>query len=443
MKTHTHSEKRLSGNGKRPAEEPAHRAPDGHTSQGPVWPDWPVHTRTTEERLLTALRSGRWAVSGAYTGEPSFEQSFAEAFAAFTGTTYAVPTCNGSAALTITLEALGVGAGDEVLVPGLTWVACASSVLRVGAVPVLVDVEPDTLCMSVAAAEAAITERTRAVMVVHLYGSAVDLDGFTALTRKHGLGLLEDCSHVHGASWDGRRLGSFGDAAAFSLQQTKLLTSGEGGVAVTSDPGIHDRLYRKRVDGRGRREGTPLGELELQELPGVQGYNYCMSEFNAAVALDGLGRLDEENARRRASMRRLEELLADIDGVAPLARPPALDQDAAYQFCLRLDPAVFGHGAKNEVAAVLSGLLDVHVEPIDSALNDNVLYQPLTSGWIRPAAGPRRARDLDPSRFTLPVAEAAGENAVVLPHRMFLAPPERMDLIATAVAKARAQLSRA
>ncbi|MGW1076172.1 DegT/DnrJ/EryC1/StrS family aminotransferase [Streptomyces sp. NPDC002537] len=430
LKTQAQSEGHLSHGGKQSPEEPA-------------WPTWPTFTATTEERLLTALRSGRWAVSGAYTGTPSFEQAFADAFAAFTGTAYAVPTCNGSAALTITLEALGVGAGDEVLVPGLTWVACASSVLRVGAVPVLVDVEPDTLCMSVAAAEAALTERTRAIMVVHLYGSAADLDGFTALSRRHGVALLEDCSHVHGATWRGRRLGAFGDAAAFSLQQTKLLTSGEGGVAVTSDPEIHNRLYRKRVDGRRRREGAPLGELELEELPGVQGYNYCMSEFNAAVVLDGLARLDEENARRRVSMRRLDELLADIDGVTPLARPAALTEDAAYQYCVRLDPAVFGHGAKNAVAAVMSQHLGVHVEPIDSALSDNVLYQPLASGWTRPAVDPRRARELDPSRFSLPVAEVEGENAVVLPHRMFLAPPERMDLIATAVEKARAQLSRA
>ncbi|AZQ74428.1 DegT/DnrJ/EryC1/StrS family aminotransferase [Streptomyces luteoverticillatus] len=404
------------------------------------WPAWPRYTPQTEERLLAALRSGRWTVSGAYTGERSFEESFARAFAEYLGAAHAVPTCNGSAALTVALEALDVGPGDEVLVPGITWVACASSVLRVGATPVLVDVDPDTLCMSVAAAEAALTPRTKVVMAVHLYGSAVDLDAMGVLTRRHGLALLEDCSHVHGATWDGRRLGSFGDAAAFSLQQTKLLTSGEGGVAVTSDPEIHSRLYRKRADGRRHRTGTPPGELELEELPGVQGYNYCMSEFNAAVALDGLGRLDEENDRRRASMRRLEELIKDIEGVYPLVRPASLTAEAAYQFCVRLRPEVFGHGAKHKVAALLSQQLGAHIEPIDSALNRNDLYQPLSSGWIRAGTDPRRARELDPARFELPVAEAAGENAVVLPHWMFLAPPERMELVAAALETARTRL---
>ncbi|GAA2253873.1 hypothetical protein GCM10010232_48400 [Streptomyces amakusaensis] len=402
------------------------------------WPAWPTHTARTERHLLAALRSGRWAVSGAHTGGESYEQAFATAFADFLGVSHAVPTCNGSAALTIALEALGVRAGDEVLIPGLTWVACASTVLRVGAVPVLVDVDPDTLCMSAAAAEAAITPRTRAVMAVHLFGSAVDLDAMTALTRRHDLALLEDCSHVHGATWRGARLGSFGDAAAFSLQQTKLLTCGEGGVAVTSDPAVHDLLYRKRVDGRRRRADAPVGELELVELPGVQGYNYCMSEFNAAVALDGLSRLDEENARRRRSMRRLEELLEGFDGARPLTRPDGLTADAAYQYCVRLDPAVFGPGAKDAVAASLSRELGVQVEPIDSALHRNVLYQPLTSGWAGRTDG-GRARELDPARFELPHAEFAGENAVVIPHRVFLAPPERMELVLSGLEKARAQ----
>ncbi|MEV0263505.1 DegT/DnrJ/EryC1/StrS family aminotransferase [Streptomyces sp. NPDC050617] len=400
------------------------------------WPQWPTHSPQTEQNLLAALRSGRWAVSGAYTGEESYEHAFAAAFADFMKVPYAVPTCNGSAALTIALESLGVGAGDEVLVPGLTWVACASSVLRVGAVPIFVDIEPDTLCMSVQAAAAAVTPRTRAIMAVHLYGSAVDLDAMTALARRHGIALLEDCSHVHGAMWGERRLGAIGDAAAFSLQQTKLLTCGEGGVAVTSDPEVHDRLFRKRADGRGHR-AAPVGELELEELPGVQGYNYCMSEFNAAVALEGLARLDEENDRRRVSMRRLEELLGGFDGARPLERPAALTADAAYQFCVRLDPAVFGPGAKDAVAASLSQSLGLHVEPIDSALHRNVLYQPLHSGWTK---GPGGARPLDPARFELPAAEFAGENAVVLPHRLFLAPPERMELVVTALEKARAQL---
>ncbi|MGC0420170.1 DegT/DnrJ/EryC1/StrS family aminotransferase [Embleya sp. AB8] len=404
----------------------------------PAWPRWPAHTEQTKQYLLSALTSGRWTVSGAYTGVDSFEQSFADEFARYIGTRHAVPTCNGSAALTIVLEALGVGAGDEVLVPGLTWVACASAVLRVGAVPVLVDVEPDTLCMSVPAAEAAITPRTRAIMAVHLYGSAVDLDAMTALTARHDVALIEDCSHVHGAMWRDRRLGSLGRAGAFSLQQTKLLTSGEGGVAVTSDPEVYHSLYRKRADGRRRRAAVPRGELELEELAGVQGYNYCMSEFNAAVALDGLSRLDEQNARRRVSMRRLEHLLAGFEGVSPLTRPEALTVDAAYQVCLRLDPAVFGPGAKDTVAAVLTRELGIHVEPIDSALNGNVLYQPLCSAWAKGSADRAEVRALDPTRFHLPVAEHAGANGVVLSHRMFLAPPEHMELVVTALEKARA-----
>ena len=171
------------------------------------WPSWPLFDPRSESLVLEALRSRRWAISGRYVGSESFERRFARAFADFHVIAHCVPTTNGTSALTIALQALDIGPGDEVLVPGLTWVARASAVLALGAVPVLVDVEADTLCMDLKRARERLTEGTRVILLVHLYCTVVDLDGFASLARETGVALLEDCAQAHGACWRGRRVG--------------------------------------------------------------------------------------------------------------------------------------------------------------------------------------------------------------------------------------------
>src|SRR5262249_20614829 len=229
------------------------------------WPVWPAPTSSALRMLQEAATSGRWAVSGAFVGTEPFERRFLRAFAGYQGVPYAVPTTNGSAALTIAMEALGIGPGAEVIVPGLTWVACASAVAALGAVPVIVDVDPKTLSISARAAEAAITGRTRAMLVVHAYCSCADIDAFVALSARAGVPLIEDCSQAHGAEWDGRKLGTFGQLGVFSLQQTKVLTCGEGGVVTTSSAELHDRLQQLRADGRRYAAQQTAGQLDLEE----------------------------------------------------------------------------------------------------------------------------------------------------------------------------------
>jgi dTDP-4-amino-4,6-dideoxygalactose transaminase len=399
------------------------------------WPDWPRCTPETERLLLAAARSGRWTVTGAYTGEEPYERRFAQAFATYVGTPYSVPVCSGSSALVVALEALGVGPGDEVLVPGLTWVACASAVVRAGATPVLVDIDPATLCIDPQAARAAITERTRAIMVVHLFCSVADLDAFTALSQATGIPLLEDCSQAHGARWRGRRVGSFGTVAPFSFQQTKLLTAGEGGAVTTSDAALYDRMQQLRADGR-RWSQTPIaGRLDLDEVADVTGHNYCLTEFQAAVLLEGLGRLDDENALRRANARHLKALLAEIDGVDPIVIPEQVDEETYYHFCMRLRPDAFGGRDAAEVGDLLSAALDLHVEAVDRPLNDNPLYDPLRSP--RTAPDPAARRRLDPRRFDLPNATDARATCITFPHRALLGGEEHMEAIAQALADAR------
>ena len=396
------------------------------------WPGWPRVTEATEAAVLDALRARRWAISGEYTGETPYERRFAEAYARFHGVDHCVPTCNGSSALVVAMAALGVGAGDEVLVPGLTWVGCASAVLRAGATPVLVDVDPETLCISPDAAAAAITDRTAAIMAVHLYQSVADLERLVGLSERRGLALIEDCAQAHGARWRGRRVGSIGAIGTFSFQVSKLLASGEGGATITSDVALYDRLQQLRADGRRWSPEQVVGEADLEQVGDVQGHNYCMSEIHAAVVLEGLSRLDEENARRRASFETLRTLLEDVEGVTVLRTPPDVEP-AFYQLCLRFEPEAFAADDVDFVARAMSAELGLPIERAYRPLNDNPLYVPGRS----PAISRELASQADPTRFDLPTAEEAHRMCLCLPHRVLLGEEADMRDIANAVEKVR------
>jgi len=400
------------------------------------WPVWPRADHNTEELLLDVLHSGRWAISGVYTDKKTYEQQFAEAFAEFHGVQYCVPTANGSSALAVALEALGVRYGDEVLVPGLTWVACASSVATVGAIPVLVDIDPKTLCMSVDAAREALTPRTRLIMLVHLYCAVADVDGFLALSEATGIPILEDCSQAHGAMWKGKRVGTFGSAGTFSMQQTKVLTSGEGGAAITDDPTVYDLMQQLRADGRRCMATEPAhGHMELEEIGNIQGRNMCLSEFQAAVLLDRLTHLDDENRKRESNAAVLSKLLAEVGDIRPLFRYPQVDLITHYQYCVRLDLTMFGGPSVDMISRALTAELGILVEPVDNPLNKNPLYNPLLSPRI--PEDPAVRQRVDPTRFALPEADRARERCLCFPHQVLLGDEEDLQDIADAFHKVR------
>lgn len=196
----------------------------------PAWPVWPQADERTRAAVLASVNSGRWAISGPYRGCESFESKFSKAFSDYNGVPYCVLTSNGSSALVAALAALGVGPGDEVLVPGLTWVACATAPLRVGASPIFVDLTPGGLTMCpIAAADRLRSGAVKAIILVHQSCALADLSAFAALAKAFGVALIEDCSQAHGAKWRGMPVGTVGKVGVFSMQQTKLLTCGEGG----------------------------------------------------------------------------------------------------------------------------------------------------------------------------------------------------------------------
>ena len=412
------------------------------TSRGP-WPSWPRAEDTTEKAVIEVLNSGHWSVSGPPTKEKPRESIFAESFAQFHCVPYCVPTSSGSAALTVALESLGVGAGMEVLVPALTWVACGSAVARVGAVPVLVDVDPQTLCMSLEAARAALTPATAAIMLVHLYCTIADLRRFTELARTSGVPLLEDCSHAHGATWKGKRVGTFGSVGVFSMQQSKVLTCGEGGAVITASQELFDRLQQFRADGRRYVESHPDGGHGLENVGDFQGHNYVLSEFQAAILADRLKRLDEENALRLDNAAHLTNLILTQTPFRPLHDPSTDGQPTFYRYVIRCAPELLRAVPVDLVAKALEGELSLAVQPIYDPLCNNVLLDPRRSPQC--PKSPSAQELYNPRRFAAPNAVAARAECVAIPHNALLGGKDRMRAILDALMKVidnQAELSR-
>ena len=227
------------------------------------------------------------------------------AWADFCGVRHTIAVGNGTLALMAIFDQLGIGPGDEVITVAHTFAATANAILSTGATPVFVDIEPDTYLIDAKRIEAAITPRTRAIVPVHLFGLVADMDMIEAIADRHGLAIVEDACQAHGATYRGRRAGSFGHGA-FSLYATKNMTTGEGGFITTNDDGLADRLRLYRNQGmRSRYEFETLG------------FNYRMTDLNAAIGLVQLGKLERNTARRQAIAAGYDAGFADLPVVTP------------------------------------------------------------------------------------------------------------------------------
>ena len=260
-----------------------------------------------EQKYLAECITTGWISS-----EGPFVKRFEAQFAARVDRKYGIAVSNGSGALDIAIAALGIGRDDEVILPTFTIISCAAAIVRAGATPVVVDADPMTWNMDISQLEAKITPRTKAIMVVHIYGLPVDMDEISRLAAKYGLLVIEDAAEMHGQTYRDRSCGSFGDLSTFSFYANKHITTGEGGMLVTDDPEIAERCRSLR-----NLCFEPQQRFVHQEL----GWNLRMSNLHAAVGVAQLERLDEFVARKRAMGRRYTELLADIPGIElPLAQ---------------------------------------------------------------------------------------------------------------------------
>ncbi|GAA1944844.1 DegT/DnrJ/EryC1/StrS family aminotransferase [Kitasatospora viridis] len=403
------------------------------------WPIWPRPAAGALKALDDVLHSGRWAVSGPYREQEAYERRFARAFADYAGARHCVPTASGTASLMVALEACGVGAGDEVIIPGISWAANVSTVVGVNAVPVFVDIDPDTYCLDPVAVEAAVTSRTKAIVVVHLYSALADLRALRAVADKHGLALIEDAAQAHGAVYRGRGIGTWGEVGAFSMQHSKLLTAGEGGAAITNDPELARRMELLRADGRAFAPSTPgYGEMELVNTAELMGSNRCLSEFQAAVLLEQLDSLDAENRTRARNAARLDALLTEL-GHRPQQTSEGTDRRSYYAYCVALDPEVTERVELRVIAGALTAELGFPIKPPYPPLYRTPLYGPRTRP--RFAISEEHLARIDRREVDLPVTERTQRTVLNFHHAALLADPEQIESIAAAVAKVTANLS--
>ncbi len=397
------------------------------------WPKWPVWDEKDEKALLDVLHSGVWSYNG--PKETEFNKNFAE----FTGVKYAVSAANGTVVLQLALEACGVGVGDEVILPGLTWQATAATVIDVNATPVLVDVCEDTWCINPEAIEKAITPRTAAIIPVHLYGSFCDMDEIMRLAKNYNLAVIEDCAHKHGGEWKGKKAGSIGNIGCFSFQLSKHLTAGEGGILTTNSFELAERLDALRNCGR-RPEtmGTDVDKgagVYGDEGNFLQSGNYRITEFQAAILVEGLKRLPGQNNTRDENGIYLNSLLGNLPGVRAMKRDGRETKEAYFNFAFRYNKEEFKGLPVEKFREALTAEIGILATASYEPLNKCSLYAPHTKP-ARHKINDKYWKEIDPARFKLPVCERVySEESVCIHHKILLGTKDDMDLIGTAIQK--------
>jgi len=312
----------------------------GKKSKHKAFPVWPQYDDAERKALLEVLDSRIWWRTPG-TRTLAFEQEFAK----FHGAKHGIAVTNGTAALEVTISALGIGPGDEVILPDFTFVATASAVLYAGALPVPVDVSPETYCLDPKLAEAAVTPRTKAIIAVHMGGHPADLDALCDLAKRKGIALIEDSSHAHATEWKGKRIGSHGTAGTFSFQASKLITAGEGGIIISNDDAFEKQA--RSVHDCGRMPG------EWFYSHFINGSNYRLSEWQGAVLSVQLTRLDEQTRRRHHNARLLDKLLAQIPGITPQKLDPRCTRNGHYAYIFHVDSKQFaGASTKQLIQAI-------------------------------------------------------------------------------------------
>ncbi len=383
---------------------------------------WPQYTRADVERIVKVVESRHW---GGFPVPSPRSKEFATRFAELHGAKYGLCLSNGTVALSVAVQALGLKFGDEVIVPAYTWDGTAVAVLQAGGVPVFADIDPDTYCLSPEAVRAAITPRTRAIMPVHLAMRFADMDALLAIAREHKLVIIEDCAHAHGGRFQGRGAGAGGDAGCFSFQESKLMTAGEGGFVMTNRLDCYEAL--QSIINCGRPSLTDQYERK------VLGSNYRLTELQAAMLLGQLDAWPELCPRRTRHAALLSKALAGLPHVRPLPPQPGLERETIYNFVFQYRPTGPAPSRDLFVAA-----LDAEGVPCDGRFYEPVYQSDLfyAPPEICPQLVVNREQPMDYSRCRCPISErAAYDEAVWLPQFLLIGDEADVRDVAQAVEK--------
>jgi dTDP-4-amino-4,6-dideoxygalactose transaminase len=388
------------------------------------FPSWPVADAREEDALVRVIRSGKW-----FRGVNV--SAFEAAYAALTGAKHCLATANGTSALITSLAALGVGPGDEVIVPPYTFIATVNAVLLMRALPVFADSDIETFQIDARKIEQAITGNTRVIMPVHLGGSAADLDTIMEVARRRGVTVVEDACQAHLAEWRGRKVGTYGRTGCFSFQASKNLNSGEGGAILTDDEALVETCYRFHNNSRGRRNtGDDFSYRNT-------GANLRMTEFQAALLTAQMTRLEAQARTRDENGVYLTRLLQQIPGITPARTYEGCTRSAYHLYMFRYDPDRFSGLPR---AAFLKALGAEGVPALSgySPLNKEPFLEDALSGRGFQAIYSRARMDAWRAQNRCPQNDRLCTEAIWLVQTMLLGPRQDMEDIAGAVRKVQA-----
>jgi len=390
------------------------------------WPGWPEWRKEWEPEILDILRSGRWSRAGGGGKVPEFE----EAWAKLLGAKKALATASGTTALITSLYAAGVDAGDEVIVAPYTFIATYNAVLIQKALPVFADTNPETFTMCPKSIESRITERTKAILPVHIYGMPCYMDEINAIARKHKLAVVEDACQAWLAEYKGRKCGTLGDLGCFSFQNSKHIPSGEGG-AVT---GMNEKLVDKchSYHNCGRSFGTNTGSGSF-----TRGNNFRMQHFQASILLSQFDKLKKETAHRQANADYLIAGLNEIGGIAP-ARLPENSRAVWHLFPMRYDEKQFNGLSKAKFMKALSAEGVPGHGGYHEQYNDGLIDEAINSIGFKRLWSAKRLRDYRDSFKELKGNKEVCETIIGMSQTVLLADRSAMDHILDAIRKIKA-----
>jgi dTDP-4-amino-4,6-dideoxygalactose transaminase len=383
------------------------------------WPAWPCFDHAERQQLLAVLESGHW-----WYGDKV--KQFETEFAAFQRARYAVTATNGTTAIEMGLKGLSIVEGDEVIVPPYSFIATASAVLIVGAIPVFADIQPETLCLDPDDVERKITPRTKAIIPVHVAGYVADMDRLNAIARKYKLAILEDAAHSWGSLWKDKGTGTLGNCGTFSFQVSKNITCGEGGALVTNDEALADLC--RSYSNCGRRKGAAWYDHDYL------GSNLRMTEFQAAILLAQLGRLKTQAAKRQANAIILDRALRDLPGIRLLAPEPRMTRRSYHMYIFRVDEPALGISRDRFLDA-----LNAEGVPASKGwhqpLYANGVFRNAKHGPAHGITAPLFGKGLDYSEVQCPATEQVCRDAVWIPHHVLLADKKDFRAVPAAIEK--------
>lgn len=389
------------------------------------WHEWPVWRTEWEADVLNVLRSRKWfRPSGPYVAR------FEEGYAQLHGAKACLATSSGTTALITSLHALGVDAGDEVIVSPYTFVASYNAILAHKALPVFADTDPATLTLDPASLAGCLTERTRAIMPVHIFGLPCEMDPIMAFAKKSGLAVVEDACQAWLAEYKGAKCGTIGDAGCFSFQESKNLPSGEGGAITSMSQELIDRCNSYHNCGRAVGSFKGTGSF-------TRGVNYRMQQFQAAILLQQFGKLQQETARRRESAAFLDARLAKIPGITPV-RVPQGGRSAYHLYAFRYNSAAFAGLSRDGFLRALSAEGVPASSVYREQYYDGLLDEAIGSRGFQRLWGAKRLKDYRAGFDALKGNKATVAGTVALTQNLLLADTAALGHIVEAVAKVQA-----